>query len=75
MNPTEILDMLVSDVLIARPDAARVFLDRHMGCVGCTFAPFETVAEVAHVYGIDPCELAASIADAAAPNPPEGLIQ
>jgi hybrid cluster-associated redox disulfide protein len=64
MNPTDLLNMLVSDVLRARPVTAAVFIDRRMGCVGCTFAPFETVAEVARVYGIEPGELANSLADA-----------
>jgi hybrid cluster-associated redox disulfide protein len=57
--------MLVADVLLATPAAARVFFDHRMGCVGCTFAPLETVAEVARVYSIDPNELANSLADAA----------
>lgn len=56
--------MLVSEVLAARPAAARVFLERRMGCVGCAFAPFETLTEVARAYGIDPNELATSIVDA-----------
>ena len=53
--------MLVSDVLRANPATAAVFIDRRMGCVGCTFAPFETIAEVARVYGIEPIELANSL--------------
>ena len=54
--------MLVIDVLAECPAAARVFLERGMGCVGCTFARFETVAEVAAVYGCDPYDLARSLA-------------
>lgn len=56
--------MLVSDVLAANPVFARVFIDRRMSCVGCTFAPFETVSEAARAYGIEPCELARSLAAA-----------
>ena len=52
------LNMLVTDVLAANPAAARVFIERRMGCVGCAFAPFETVAEVARIYGIEPGDLA-----------------
>ena len=33
-----------------------------MRCAGCTFAPFETVTEAALAYGIDPSELAGSLA-------------
>jgi hybrid cluster-associated redox disulfide protein len=54
--------MLVADVVAGTPAAARVFLDRRMGCVGCAFAPFETVAEAARAYGIEPWELATSLA-------------
>jgi hypothetical protein len=32
-----------------------------MGCVGCTFARFETVSEVAAAYGCDAYELACSL--------------
>lgn len=63
----DILNMLVADVLAANPLAARVFIARRMGCVGCTFAPFETISEAARAYGIEPCELARSLADAQDP--------
>lgn len=61
--PTHLLNVLISDVLAANPAAARVFTARRMRCAGCTFAPFETVTEAARAYGIDPCELAASLAE------------
>lgn len=58
-------DSLVSDVLAALPGAERVFLDRGMGCVGCTFARFETVAEAARAYGVEPAALVQSLLDVA----------
>lgn len=54
--------MLIADVLAANPAAAPVFRERRMRCAGCTFAPFETVTEAALAYGIDPSELAGSLA-------------
>ena len=73
VTPRELLNSLVSDVLADNPAAARVFIDRQMGCVGCTFAPFETVAEVARVYGFDADELAHALAEAqVVATPPEG---
>ena len=54
--------MLVADVLAATPLAARVFIARRMACVGCAFAPFETISEAARAYGIEPGELARSLA-------------
>jgi hybrid cluster-associated redox disulfide protein len=53
--------MLVFDVVAERPAAARVFIERGMGCVGCTFARFETVSEVAAAYGCDAYELARTL--------------
>jgi hybrid cluster-associated redox disulfide protein len=64
VSPTDLLNMFVADVLMANPASARVFMDRRMGCVGCTFAPFETVSEAAGAYGIEPRELAISLARA-----------
>ncbi len=64
VNPADVLNMLVSEVLADRPDAARVFVDRRMACVGCTFAPFETVAEAAAAYGADRWDLARALAAA-----------
>ena len=64
VTSAELLATLVSDVLAANPAAAQVFVEYRMGCVGCTFAPFETVAEVARVYGIESCALVNSLAEA-----------
>jgi hybrid cluster-associated redox disulfide protein len=58
---SDALQRLVFDVLAERPAAARVFIERGMGCVGCTFGRFETVAEGAAVYGCDAYELACSL--------------
>ena len=72
----DLLDMLVSDVLAANPAAARAFIERRMGCVGCPFAPFETVTQAALAYGLDPRELAAELAAAGAgAASPEGSGQ
>jgi hybrid cluster-associated redox disulfide protein len=63
VTAAHLLNTLLSDVLAERPAAARVFIDRRMGCVGCAFAPFETVGEAARAYGIEPGELAHALAD------------
>ena len=65
MTSLNLPDSLVSDVLAALPGAERVFLDRGMGCVGCTFARFETVAEAARAYGVEPAALVQSLLDVA----------
>jgi hybrid cluster-associated redox disulfide protein len=64
MNRTGLSHLSVADLLAAAPEAARVFIRFQMGCVGCTFAPFETVTEVAAVYRIPLVEFVAALADA-----------
>lgn len=44
-------DQTVADVLARYPQLCEVFFRHHMACVGCTFAAFETIHEVAGVYG------------------------
>ncbi|HEX7968370.1 MAG TPA: DUF1858 domain-containing protein [Stellaceae bacterium] len=55
----------VERLLRAQPETARVFLRRKMACVGCVMSPFETVGEVARIYGIAEGELLADLAAAA----------
>lgn len=57
-DPTQTVERL----LTAQPATARVFLRRKMACVGCVMAPFETVGEVARVYGIAEGEFLAELA-------------
>ncbi len=73
MTAAPIKNMLVADVLVANPAAAQVFIRRGMGCVGCAFARFKTVAEVAAVYGFDACELAMALTDTGVANVPGGF--
>jgi hybrid cluster-associated redox disulfide protein len=63
VKPADLLDARLCDVL-ATPAAVRVLLDRRMHCVGCPFARFETVAEAAAIYGMDPTGLARALFDA-----------
>ena len=64
VTSADVLHMLVFDVLTKSPAAARVLIERGMACVGCTFARFDTVADVAAAYGCDAYELACSLASA-----------
>lgn len=45
--------LIVAEVLSRWPQAMRVFFRHHMLCVGCAMAPFETLADVAAIYGLD----------------------
>ncbi len=66
----DLADTLVSDVLAANPAAVRVFNRYGMACAGCPFARFETVAEAARAYDIEPGALAAALARACRRRPP-----
>ncbi len=43
----------VAEAMARWPRTIRVFLHHEMACVGCWIGPFETLAEVAIIYGLD----------------------
>ena len=45
-------ELTVAELLARWPQAIPVFLHHQMACVGCTMAPFETLADAAASYGI-----------------------
>jgi hypothetical protein len=47
---SKIANTSVEDIFKSTPGAVRLFLDWHTGCVGCGFARFCTLAEVAALY-------------------------
>lgn len=63
VTPAQVVNALVADVLATHPATAGVFVRHRMGCVGCTFARFETVGEAAAAYGLDSQELARSVSN------------
>jgi hybrid cluster-associated redox disulfide protein len=46
-------DLTVAQVMDRWPETIPIFFRYRMACVGCPIAPFETVAEVAAIYGLD----------------------
>lgn len=64
------LGWTVEQVLERHPSAIRVFLDRRMACVGCTMAPFDTIADCAANYGTSAEGLLADLRSARAPDGP-----
>ena len=46
-------DLTVAEVIDRWPETIPVFFHYRMACVGCPIAPFETLAEVAAIYGLD----------------------
>ncbi|MDW5300241.1 MAG: DUF1858 domain-containing protein [Sedimentibacter sp.] len=46
-------DMIINQVVSARPDAAEILMAYGMGCVGCPSAQMETLEEAAAVHGMN----------------------
>lgn len=46
-------DMLISEILRHRSDAAEVLMRFGMGCVGCPSSQMETLEQAAMVHGLD----------------------
>jgi hybrid cluster-associated redox disulfide protein len=74
MTPADVLVLFVADVLAMSSGAARVFVDKGMGCVGCPFSRFETVADVARNYGVDPVQLAVALLEAVCVDVTQGAL-
>jgi hybrid cluster-associated redox disulfide protein len=47
-------DLTVAEVLSRWPQTLPLFYERRMTCPGCAMAPFESLAEAASVYRLDP---------------------
>jgi hybrid cluster-associated redox disulfide protein len=45
--------LTVAEVLAHWPQTILIFIRHRMACVGCPIASFETLAEVAEIYGLD----------------------
>ena len=54
-------DMTVSEVLEQWPEAVVVFQEFKTACVGCSMAPFDTMADVAREYGLALPEIMAAL--------------
>ncbi|MEQ9334297.1 DUF1858 domain-containing protein [Thalassobaculum sp.] len=52
MTQSEILSMIVGDVMGRWPETVEIFHRRRMACPGCAMAPFMTVAEAARSYDL-----------------------
>jgi hybrid cluster-associated redox disulfide protein len=52
MPDTPTAHLTVAELLVRWPSAGRTLSRLGMACTGCAMAPFDTLAEVAAVYGI-----------------------
>ena len=60
----------VENTLRLVPQAATVFLDHQMACVGCVMSCFDTLADAALIYGMPVETLLTEIRALANPEPP-----
>ena len=54
-------DTIIGDILDAKPDAAPLFMEIGMHCLGCPASRGETLAEACEVHGVNPDDLLAKI--------------
>lgn len=45
--------MAVAEVMTRWPQTVSIFLNYRMACVGCTMSPFDNLADVSEIYGLD----------------------
>lgn len=46
-------DMIISEILEAKQDAARILMANGMGCLGCPSSQMETLEQAADIHGLD----------------------
>lgn len=46
-------EMIIREIIQAKPEAAEVLMAHGMGCVGCPGAQMETLEEAAAVHGMN----------------------
>jgi len=54
LSSLTLMQMTVADLLANYPEAIPVFLSNKMSCVGCSMAAFETLADAARIYNLQP---------------------
>ena len=52
-QPTLTADLTVAEVLARWPQTIHVFIRHRMACAGCPVTRFESLAEVAVIYGLN----------------------
>jgi hybrid cluster-associated redox disulfide protein len=50
-------DMIIGDLLEAKPEAAEILLSMGMHCLGCPSARGETIGQACEVHGVDVDEI------------------
>lgn len=46
-------DMIISEILQAKPGAASILMANGMGCLGCPSSQMESLEQAAEIHGLD----------------------
>jgi hybrid cluster-associated redox disulfide protein len=68
MDDRLFLEMNVADLLARWPEMIPIFLRRKLSCVGCSMAPFDTLADVAANYHLNPQALLGELTQVIQPS-------
>lgn len=66
-------DLIVADVLNKWPQTIPVFLEYHLGCVGCAMARYDTLQDIARIYQLRADHFLEELEKAIQNNPPAAL--
>lgn len=69
MDPDELSQLCVADIMSRWPQTITVFMELHMYCVGCPIGIFHTIEDAALEHGLEQAELLARIEAAIGPIP------
>lgn len=61
MRDRSICDTPVSEILHRWPGTLRVFIDRHLHCIGCPIGDFHTLADAAIEHGLSAEDLCVDV--------------
>lgn len=68
----EVCDTPVSEIMHQWPVTVRVFIDRHLHCIGCPVGDFHTLSEAAIEHGLSAVDLCHEVSAAIAEAPGAG---
>lgn len=46
-------DMIIAEILKAKPNAAMILMQNGMGCLGCPSSQSESLAQAVEIHGMD----------------------
>ena len=64
MKNHELSDTPVSEIMHRWPCTLRVFIDRHLHCIGCPIGDFHTLSDAAIEHGLSAGDLCVEVAAA-----------